>query len=110
MGAMKRRAPARVNAKSTAVMLSSMMHRARTVAQLVEDTGLAVCTVRRYIRALHEHNPKVVFIAMRVPDQHGKMNTKAYMVGDAPDAPPCPKTAKQNEAAYAERKRKKGTR
>jgi hypothetical protein len=104
-GVLKRRLPLRVNALTTALMLRSMMHRARTVTQLAEDSGLNLHTVRRYIKALHMH--RVIHIAMRVPDVRGRMIIKAYMLGDAPDAQPCPKTDRQNEVAYQERKRKR---
>lgn len=79
----KRKNFVRLNAISFAKMLSMLMQEA-TVDELSEESGLAVNTVRRYLKELYKNN--IIHIADYTEDNRGIRTVKVWAFGDNPDA------------------------
>lgn len=84
----KRKNFVRLNAISFAKMLSMLMQEA-TVNELSEESGLAVNTVRRYLKELYKNN--IIHIADYTEDNRGIRTVKVWAFGDSPDAKKPPK-------------------
>lgn len=97
---MKRRKNAvRVNAIAVAQIIAALNTSAYTAYDLEEISGLSIQTVRHYLKALYK--AKAIHIADWAEDGRGNRTTRAFMIGDLPDAKkPQPITAKEACAKY----------
>lgn len=75
----------------------------RGYVELSEYTGLHEHTVRRYIMALREHKPRLVFITEWSEDRRGNQSIRCFAMGGTPDV----KRPKMSNAERQQRQRDK---
>ena len=97
--AARRKNAVRVNAIAVAQIIAALNTSAYTAYDLEEISGLSIQTVRHYLKALYK--AKAIHIADWTEDGRGNRTTRAFMIGDFPDAKkPQPITAKEACAKY----------
>lgn len=70
---------------SYAKLIRALVDAPMTVAELAEETGYHVVTVRAYLKALKKES--LTYIADWVADKTGRRNTPMYAFGTKKDAP-----------------------
>jgi predicted transcriptional regulator len=89
----------RVGAIAIAKMLALVMEECYSVEEISEECGLAVQTIRRYMKELYKN--KVIHIADWTEDVRGIRTVKVWGFGDKPDAEkPKRMTSKEACAKY----------
>ena len=95
----RRKNAVRVNAIAVAQIIAALNTSAYTAYDLEEISGLSIQTVRHYLKALYK--AKAIHIADWTEDGRGNRTTRAFMIGNFPDAKkPQPITAKEACAKY----------
>ncbi|MBK6786424.1 MAG: winged helix-turn-helix domain-containing protein [Betaproteobacteria bacterium] len=101
----RKRRPTTINYLSVAALMRALLDGPATVKDLAHESGLSMCTCRRYIRALHKAG--VIHIKLWDVDAYGRRSMASYALGDKTDAPRNPKSSAEREAARRERLRQK---
>ena len=101
----KKRRPTTINYLSVAELMKALVNGPVTSRELAHESGLSMCTCRRYIRALHKAG--VIHIKLWDVDAYGRRSMASYAIGDKTDAPRNPKSSAEREAARRERLRQR---
>ena len=84
MKAPRRKNAVRVNALAIGQLVGALTRSAYTAAELVDECGLSIQTIRFYLKAMYK--AKAIHIADWTEDGRGNRTTRAFMIGDFPDA------------------------
>jgi DNA-binding transcriptional ArsR family regulator len=88
-----RRPLSTINYLSAAAMLRALVDGPATTAEIVEETGVAIRTVRLYVRAMRQQ--RLIYVARWEADSQGRRKTAAYLFGpDKSDAPNPPRESR----------------
>ena len=101
----KKRRPTTINYLSVAELMKALMNGPVTSRELAHESGLSMCTCRRYVNALRK--ARVIHVKLWDVDSYGKRSLASYAIGDKTDAPRNPKSSAEREAARRERLRQK---
>ncbi len=101
----RKRRPTTINYLSVATMMKALMDGPVTSRELAHESGLSMCTCRRYLAALHKFG--VIHIKLWDVDAYGRRSMASYALGDKTDAPRNPKSSAEREAARRERLRQR---
>lgn len=93
------------NATAYAVAIAALMDGECTIAELVQESGLGVTTVRKLVAALRRR--EIVYVAAWEKDRAGRSSIAAYAIGRGHRdvRRPSGKSAKQRKTEYDARRR-----
>lgn len=80
---MRKRRPSTLNHMSSAIMIRCLIEGPSSVPEIVHETGLCYCTVRKYVKALRD--AKAVHVAAWDSDTNGRRTLAAYSIGTGKD-------------------------
>jgi len=92
----------KLNAHLMARMVRMLVEGPCMAREIVDETGLAYCTVISYLQALHRQ--KAVHICGWERDVMGRAQIKVYAFGEHKDTPRPRLTDAQKQAAYKSRR------
>lgn len=93
----------RINAISVAKLMRALQLDACTLHELVDETGMALCTCRSYVKALHAEGG--CHIVGWEKDGRGRHTTPVWRAGEGRDMPRPSLKPAQRAAQYRARRR-----
>ena len=94
---MKRKHTTRVNALAFAIMVRALLDGEYTTREMADITGLAIATVRGYVKAIHKAG--AAYVSGWDQDDCGRYRARQYTLGEGRDVPRPPRAPQKQKSA-----------